>query len=83
MRYVVIFEIAVLVIAAYALISQMLLPAIKGTKLFPWFRRESEIIGKIVEAKQRLRESRLTTVLNRLKKKPPTTTHHHKQTKEK
>lgn len=48
-----------LFLLAYIIISQVLVPAIRGTKLFPMFRRESKLKEEILDANQALHENEL------------------------
>lgn len=59
MRFFVLAEIVLLVLIVYAIVSQILLPAWRGTALFPWVRRERRIRDDIVEAAQEKREAEL------------------------
>jgi len=48
--------------------TQLVLPALAGTKLFPAFRRkEREILNEAVEARQQLKEKWLSEELGTLK----------------
>ena len=46
----------VVIYAAISLITQIIIPLIQGTKLFPWFTREREIAAKMREVNQALKE---------------------------
>lgn len=61
--YLRLFEVILSVLIVYVIASQVLLPAVRGTKLFPWFRRETKLLAKIAEANQEIREKELADVL--------------------
>lgn len=61
--YLRLFEVIVSVLATYTMVSQVLIPALRGTKLFPWFRRETKLLAEIAEANQEIREKELEDVL--------------------
>jgi len=63
-----VFEYVALLVLAYVIVSQVMVPALRGTKLFPWFRREGELMEKIIETNTKVREKQLTKLLNKLRK---------------
>jgi hypothetical protein len=69
MSRVILFEYIAIAILLFVLISQVIVPACRGTKLFPRFRKEAKILDNIVEVKQELREKELTGILNHLRRK--------------
>lgn len=64
--YLRLFEGLLLVFLAYVIISQILLPAARGTVLLPWLRREKKLHGEIAEANQAIRERELQEARDRL-----------------
>lgn len=62
-------EVIVLTALFYFILSQILVPAFRGTAMFPFFRREAKIKEAIVEAKQDLREDELEDELEKLEEK--------------
>ena len=68
MGYLRVFEYVALLVLAYVIVSQVMVPALRGTKLFPWFRREGELMEKIIETNTKVREKQLTKLLNKLRK---------------
>ena len=70
MRYVLLFiEVATIILVGYFIVTQLMMPALRGTKLFPFFRaEESALREKILAERQRLREGRFKTLLQRLRR---------------
>ena len=63
--YLKLFEGLLLVGALFVFASQLVLPALRGTALFPWFRRERQLRGKVAEVNQQAREGDLEDELAR------------------
>lgn len=61
--YLRLFETLALLFVVYAIVSQVLIPAARGTRLLPWFRRERKILDDIADANQDIRERDLEDVL--------------------
>lgn len=61
--YLRLFEVLALLFVAYAIVSQILIPAARGTRLLPWFRRERKLHADIAEANQEIRERDLEAIL--------------------
>jgi hypothetical protein len=56
---IVITEAVIIMLLIYIVISQLLVPAYRGTKMFPFFRKERKLKEQIVEANQDLYEDEL------------------------
>lgn len=57
----------VMVLLALLVITQMLIPAIRGTRSFPLFRREKKLVEELTDIKQAQREKDLQTQINKEK----------------
>lgn len=56
---VVLFELSLTILVLWLMFTQVLLPGRRGTKLFPAFRREGQLIGDLEGALQAKREHEL------------------------
>ncbi len=63
--YLRVFELIMIVFAIYTILSQLLIPALRGTMLFPWLRRETKLLDEIASANQDIREHDLEKVLHK------------------
>ena len=59
MNFVRVIEIALFVMALMFVLTQIVIPAFRGTLLFPWFRREGALQADLARAKQQKREREL------------------------
>lgn len=66
--YIVLVEVITFALVALFIVSQVLVPAVRGTALFPFFSRERKLKDAIVDAKQDLREDALEDMLDDLRK---------------
>jgi hypothetical protein len=57
-------EFAVVVLLLYFLMSQLIVPAMRGTALFPFFRRERKLKEEILDVQQEIREDALEDQLD-------------------
>lgn len=60
-------EIAMFVAFAIVLVTQLIVPAIKETAFFPYFRKERKLKSEIVNVEQTLEEQRLASEINNKK----------------
>lgn len=60
-------EAAVAFAAMYFVLSQILLPAMFGTKLFPFFSKEKQIKDEIIDLNQSLHEKEMGAVRDKLR----------------
>ena len=60
-------EVAFSGLAMYFVLSQIVLPAMFGTKLFPFFSKERELKEEILEAQQEIHEKDLAHIRDELK----------------
>lgn len=67
MRIFALLELASILLLLYFIYSQILQPAIRGTKLFPFFRKEHNIQEEIEDVRQSIHEKELAEELHRLK----------------
>jgi hypothetical protein len=49
-------------------IFQMIIPAIRGTKMFPMFRRERKLKEKVIDLNQKVAEKELESEIETIKK---------------
>lgn len=63
------FDILIGTVIIWTLITQVLIPVFRGTKLFPLFRREEKLRNEIEEANQQLVEKSLEDELEKISKK--------------
>lgn len=56
MNIITVMEISLAALALLFFLTQVMLPAFRGTALFPMFRREGELEKSLSEAKQTIRE---------------------------
>ncbi len=66
---VTIFEIAAIVLMIIMVVSQIWIPCVRGTMLFPIFRREAELLKELEERKQRNRERAIEKQIKKEKQK--------------
>ena len=66
MRFFILLEFVMYVFIMYIVFTQILLPAARGTKMFPFFRREQKLNARIDEAQQSLYEKDLEEVAKTL-----------------
>lgn len=70
----VIFEFVLVVLAALFVVTQLLVPAIQGTKSFPMFRtEESKLQAELIDIAQAKREQNLANIIRQEKKEVVTT----------
>jgi hypothetical protein len=53
----------------WALITQALMPLIRGTKLFPMFKKEAKLQSELEDVKQAVREKELEQTIKSTKEK--------------
>lgn len=53
------FEVTMVFLTLWFIVSQVMYPAFRGTVLFPWFRKERELKATILEQHQELVEQQL------------------------
>jgi hypothetical protein len=63
------FEVIVATIIIWTLITQVLIPVYRGTKLFPFFRKEEKLRNEIEEVNQQNVEKGLENELKKISKK--------------
>lgn len=63
-----IFELCLLIFFFAATVSQIIIPLWRGTQLFPFFRKEREIVNEIEEARQAEVERELRKKLDEIKR---------------
>ena len=61
-------EIISVIAALWFVITQILFPAIRGTKVFPIFRREAKLVEELVGVNQKIREKKLEDTIKETKK---------------
>ena len=66
---VMVIEVALWTIVLYLLITQVLIPLIKGTRTFPMFRKEQKLREEIVDVNQKVLEKDLEKQIQITKKK--------------
>jgi hypothetical protein len=66
--YLRILEAIFLIGGLWFIITQMIFPAIRGTQVFPIFRKEAKLIGELVEVNQKVREKGLEDTIKETKK---------------
>jgi hypothetical protein len=69
--FIAISEAVALVLLIYIIISQLLVPAYRGTQMFPFFRKERKLKEQIVEANQDLYEDELEAQVRRRRAHEP------------
>lgn len=65
--FFVITEFVLLFLVVIFVLTQLLMPAIRGTATFPFFRREQRLKEDIFDAQQDLREDRLESMRDELR----------------
>ena len=63
------FEILLWVAVIYLFVFQMVVPTIRGTKIFPMFRREKKLRSEMVNVNQKILEKDLEKQIKTKKKK--------------
>jgi hypothetical protein len=61
-------ELVFLIGGIWAIVTQIFFPAIRGTQVFPMFRREAKLVEELVEANQQVREKKLEDSIVQAKK---------------
>jgi hypothetical protein len=62
------FEFSAVALILIILVTQIIFPFIRGTKIFPIFRKEAVLIGKLEEAKQRKVEREIKKEIEKVNK---------------
>lgn len=62
-------EVVVIVAVLAIFCTQIFVPIWKGTKMFPTFRRESDLLDKLTDEKQLTEEARILAEINKEKKR--------------
>lgn len=62
-------EIVLIVAVIIITITQLIIPAYRGQKLFPLFRRQGRLENELAEAVQEAEESKVQSKINRTRKK--------------
>lgn len=61
-------EISIAIILLTLLVTQIIVPAFKGTQLFPYLRKEGGLVEKLTEIKQKASENGLEKQIEQIKK---------------
>lgn len=69
MKLVLLFQVVASILLAVLVATQLIMPAIRGTKLFPMLRREGKLLKEVEDAKQEEREQKIERKLNKIKDK--------------
>lgn len=59
MKFFIVLEVTMILLLIIAVVSQIIVPAVKGTKLFPLFDKRKKLKNEIVELKTRKEEMSL------------------------
>lgn len=59
MRFQILVEFIVIIAAIVVIVTQLVIPAARGTKIFPFFRREKDIVDAMIDENQAAREAEL------------------------
>lgn len=62
-------EYSVIVLLIVLVITQVLVPLFRGTKVFPLFRREGQLVSKLIDTRQQKVEKGLEQKIAREKRK--------------
>ena len=57
------------IVLAMVIVTQIVIPSLKGTKLFPFFKREADLKEQIVTLEQKISEQDLVHVIKDLEAK--------------
>ena len=69
MPFVVGLDLIIVSIVVYLFLTQLLLPVIRGTKIFPMFRKEGKLRSQVTDVNQKILEKGLEENLTKTKKK--------------
>jgi septation ring formation regulator EzrA len=61
------FELCLVVLILAIFITQIIIPFLRGTSLFPIFKKEAILLEKLEEEKQKVVEKRIVKEINKLK----------------
>jgi hypothetical protein len=68
MLVVILLEFIAVTLILVILITQIIYPFIRGTKIFPIFRKEAVLTAKLEDVQQRVVEKELENKINKIKK---------------
>jgi hypothetical protein len=63
-----ILETVFLILGIWVVVTQIFFPAIRGTQVFPMFRKEAKLVEELVEVNQKVREKGLEDTIKETKK---------------
>jgi hypothetical protein len=69
MVFIDIFALIIALVFIYLFITQIITPVIKGTVLFPMFRKEQKLLKEKSEVLQKVNEKKIESEIETLKKK--------------
>ena len=69
MTLLIIVRLIIVLIVGYIFISQILIPLLIGSKLFPMFRKEAKLKSQISDTRQQIIEKDLKKQITKMKKK--------------